>query len=332
MKFLLIQTAFIGDVVLATPLVEKLHRFYPGAQIDFLVRKGNERLLLGHPYLQKVLVWDKKTDKYRNLRAVVRQVRRENYDYVINCQRFMASGILTVFSGARQTIGFAKNPLSRFFSSRVAHQFGTTAQPVHEVQRNLQLIAGLTDSSFERPKLYPSAEDAAKMATLAGGAPYICIAPTSVWFTKQFPAHKWVALLQALPAHIPVFLLGGPDDTAACAAIREQSGRLATVTNLSGQLSLLESAALMHGATMNYVNDSAPLHFASAMNAPVTAIFCSTVPAFGFTPLSDRSTVVEIREPLACRPCGLHGFKACPQGHFKCAEHILVTDIIGEKL
>lgn len=330
MKFLLIQTAFIGDVVLATPLIEKLHRFYPGAQIDFLVRKGNERLLQGHPHLQKVLVWDKKTAKYRNLRAVVRQIRHENYDYVINCQRFMASGIVTMFSGARQTIGFAKNPLSRFFSARVVHQFGTASQPVHEIQRNLHLITGLTDASFERPKLYPSVQDYAKVATLSQAASYICIAPTSVWFTKQFPAHKWVTLIQQLPENAHIFLLGGPDDTAACAAIREASGRLEAVTNLSGQLSLLESAALMQGATMNYVNDSAPMHFASAMNAPVTAIFCSTVPAFGFSPLSDRSAVVEIREPLACRPCGLHGYKACPQRHFKCAENISITDLVAQ--
>jgi heptosyltransferase-2 len=70
---------------------------------------------------------------------------------------------------------------------------------------------------------------------------------------------------------------------------------------------------------MNYVNDSAPMHFASAVNAPVTAIYCSTIPAFGYGPLSDNSNIVETHEQLSCRPCGLHGYKACPQGHFKCA-------------
>ena len=75
----------------------------------------------------------------------------------------------------------------------------------------------------------------------------------------------------------------------------------------------------MKGATMSYVNDSAPLHIASAMNAPVTAIFCSTVPAFGFGPLRANGHVVETKEELDCRPCGLHGHRACPKGHFKCA-------------
>jgi heptosyltransferase-2 len=88
---------------------------------------------------------------------------------------------------------------------------------------------------------------------------------------------------------------------------------------MAGKLSFLESAALMKHAVMNYVNDSAPLHLASATDAPVTAVFCSTIPAFGFGPLSSNSRVIETIEDLECRPCGLHGYKVCPRGHFKCA-------------
>ena len=65
--FLIIQTAFIGDVILATPVIEKLHQYYPEARIDFLLRKGNKELLTGHPYVNNLLVWDKKNNKYRNL-------------------------------------------------------------------------------------------------------------------------------------------------------------------------------------------------------------------------------------------------------------------------
>ena len=103
-----------------------------------------------------------------------------------------------------------------------------------------------------------------------------------------------------------------------------------TVFNLAGKLSLLETAALMQNAEMNFVNDSAPLHIASAMNAKVTAIFCSTIPAFGFTPLSDKSTLVETKAMLDCRPCGLHGYKSCPEGHFKCAYSIEIKDVLKD--
>jgi heptosyltransferase-2 len=123
-------------------------------------------------------------------------------------------------------------------------------------------------------------------------------------------------------------LLGAPTDHATCESIRLASAN-ENVINVAGTLSFLESAALMKKAVMNFVNDSAPMHLASAMNAPVTAIFCSTVPSFGFGPLSDRSTVIETKEKLECRPCGLHGFKACPKGHFKCAYSISNTELVN---
>ncbi|MFN4256399.1 MAG: glycosyltransferase family 9 protein [Saprospiraceae bacterium] len=329
MKILVIQTAFIGDVILATPIVEKLRRHFPNATLDFLLRRGNEKLLAGHPHIRHTFVWDKKAGKIRDGLRILRLLRRERYDLVVNCQRFLTSGLFTVFAGAKTSVGFDKNPLSWLFSRRVAHRFGTAAQPIHEVERNLKLIENLTDGSFERPKLHPSAADFAKAERLkseivrrdsfGGNWKFVTLAPTSVWFTKQWPAHKWAELIRTFPTDCGVFLLGGPPDFEACEAIRTAAGR---GENLAGKLTFLESAALMAGAAMNYVNDSAPMHMASAMNAPVTAIFCSTVPAFGFGPLSDKSFVVETSENLACRPCGLHGYRACPKGHFRCAEGI----------
>jgi heptosyltransferase-2 len=157
---------------------------------------------------------------------------------------------------------------------------------------------------------------------------YICLAPTSVWFTKQYPEEKWLELLAALPPQLPVYLLGGPPDTAACERLAQAAARPGLV-NLSGKLSLLASAALMRGAVLNYVNDSAPLHLCSAVDAPVCAIFCSTVPAFGFGPLSTFSRVVEHPGPLACRPCGLHGHARCPLGHFRCALEIETPQLLA---
>lgn len=321
MKFLVIQTAFIGDVVLATPVVEKLRRFFPDAPIDFLLRKGNEKLLSGHPHIRQVLVWDKKRGKYSGLFDLIHQIRREKYDWVINCQRFAASGLLTFLSGASKTVGFDKNPFSFSYSRRVSHRFGTSEQPIHEVERNLDLIEHLTDGTFERPRLYPSEADYEKTKQSVGGKKYVCLAPTSVWFTKQYPAHRWVKLIYRISPDCQIFLLGGKEDMESCEAIRSAAHQT-NVQNLAGQLSFLESAALMQGAAMNYANDSAPVHIASAVNAPVTTVFCSTIPAFGFMPLSDIKFIVETTEDLACRPCGLHGFNSCPKGHFACAESI----------
>ncbi len=92
-------------------------------------------------------------------------------------------------------------------------------------------------------------------------------------------------------------------------------------------MKLMETAALFSKAHRVFVNDSGPLHIASAMNSPVTAFFCSTTPEFGFGPLSDKSEVVEVKN-LECRPCGLHGHKICPKGHFNCGNLLDVKKIV----
>lgn len=324
-KFLVIQTAFIGDVVLATPLVEKLHRFFPEAEIDFLVRKGNEGLFTGHPFLHEVLIWNKKKKKFKNLWKTLKKIRAARYDKVINLQRFAATGILTAFSGAGERIGFDRNPLSFLFDTKVAH---VTRAGMHEIERNLKLISRFTDSGLaDPPRLYPSPEDYLSVSPYTQHR-YICIAPSSVWFTKQYPAERWISFLDALKGDFRVYLLGAPSDEAACEHIRNAT-KLPGVISLAGKLTFLESAALMKDAEMNYVNDSAPLHFASAMDAPVAAVFCSTVPAFGYGPLSRRSFIVETPKELTCRPCGLHGKKACPLGHFDCAYSISTGQLLS---
>ena len=316
MKILIIQTAFIGDVILATPLIEKLHQQFPDAKIDFLLRKGNEGLLKNHPKLNEVLIWNKKQNKTKNLFSILQKIRRTKYDNVINCQRFFSTGMLTAFSNAKEKVGFDKNPLSIFFTKKIKHQIADSNNFTHEIQRNHHLIAHLTNEQPALPKLYPSDSDFNQIKT---NERYICIAPTSVWFTKQLPAEKWLELIQRLPKEEEIYLLGAPSDFESCEKIKSTSQH-SNIHNLAGKLNLLQSAALMKNAQMNYVNDSAPLHLASAMNAPVTGVFCSTVPSFGFTPLSSVRRVLETKEKLDCRPCGLHGFKACPKGHFKCSE------------
>jgi heptosyltransferase-2 len=325
-KILVIQTAFIGDVVLATAVVEKLAQYFPGGQIDFLVRKGNESLLANNPHINHILIWNKKENKIPNLFKVIREIRKTKYDTVINLQRFFATGLITVLSAAKETIGFDKNPLSFFFTKKIKHIVSTTAPYKHEVERNNDLIKGFTDAIVNKPRLYPAANDFETVKQYAQKL-FVTMTPSSVWFTKKYPFEKWIELLDALPENLTIYLLGGKDNEAECASLRAKS-KNKNVVVLAGRLSFLQSAALMKAAAMNYVNDSAPLHFASAMNAPVTAIFCSTVPAFGFTPLSDQSFIVETNAVLSCRPCGLHGKKECPLQHFNCGFGITTNQLL----
>ena len=316
-KILIIQTAFLGDVILATPLIESLSSTFPSAQIDFLLKKGNEALLDEHPKLRRVLIFDK-ANKRKSLLNLTQEIREEKYDLVLNLHRFASSGLITIFSGARETRGFSKNPFSFLFSKRFKHSVNNGQ---HEVDRNLSLITDLVEKPQRRPQLYPNQADL-DFVTQWKNEPYYCLAPASVWFTKQAPPAVWQYVMEKFDEEgVRFYLLGGPNDYELCESIKLISQRN-NVHNLAGKLSLMQSAALMKDAKRNFVNDSGPLHIASAGNAPVSAFFCSTIPEFGFGPLSDDSSVIEVKN-LACRPCGLHGHTACPKGHFHCGNGLI---------
>lgn len=320
-KILIIQTAFLGDVILATPVATELKRIFPSSRVDFLLKKGNEDLLTNHPAISHVHVFNKKSGKRKEITRLIREIRSEKYDLIINLHRFASSGLITVLSGAKRRYGFSKNPFSGLYTKKFKHDIGTGQ---HEVERNLSIISEFGAKTLVRPSLYPSNEDKKKVSVYKNKAYYV-FAPASVWFTKQLPPEKWIELSGRIPDDATIYLIGAPTDKDLCDEIIRNSER-ENMANLCGELSFLQSAALMKDATRNFVNDSGPLHLASAMNAPVTAFFCSTVTSFGFGPLSEDSSVMEVSD-LSCRPCGVHGYRVCPLGHFKCGVDMNLSGI-----
>lgn len=315
-NILVIQTAFIGDAILASSVLEKLHTFFPQAKISILVRKGNESLYQEHPFLTQTLVWNKQEGKYKSLFQLLKIIRKQKFDTVINLHRYGSSGFLTAFSKAKYTSGYDKNPFSFLFDNKSKHKIGDGR---HEIERYNDLIEPITDKIIVKPKLYPSFKQFSKIEPLVSQA-FVCMAPSSVWFTKQLPKDKWIELCNSISKETIIYLLGGPSDKALCENIKNKSVH-SNIKILAGELSLLESCELMKHAKMNYVNDSGPLHLASAGNSPTTAFFCSTVPTYGFYPLAYNSTVIEVSK-LDCKPCGLHGYKICPKNNFRCGNEI----------
>ena len=321
-RILLIQTAFIGDVILATSLLETIHASLPEAKLDMVVRKGNENLLEGHPFIDRLIVWNKKEDKYKNLFKTVKEIREQEYDLVVNLQRFSNAGFMTYRSKAKVKLGFKGNFFSSFYTKSLRHEIGNGK---HEIERNFGLLnlspaIQKTSPKLLNPKLHA---DAVQLpAELESLNNHLVLAPASVWETKKLPEEKWVELLK-LKKEDQIVLVGAPGDKELLNRIAEKSERSDIL--IASNLSLLQSARLISKAKRIYANDSAPLHMGSATNTPVTAFFCSTVPAFGFGPLSENSEIVEVKEALSCRPCGLHGFKACPKQHFDCGNKIIVS-------
>ncbi|MFM1821229.1 MAG: hypothetical protein RLZZ402_1588 [Bacteroidota bacterium] len=317
-KVLIIQTAFLGDAVLITSLLEKIRIESPETAIHLLVRKGNESIFQAyiHPCLARVWTYDKsnKLASWLDLRTNLKQ---ESFDKVFVVQRFFGMGLLSLMIGAKQVFGFVKNSLSWFFTKAYPHPFGNG---IHEVERNTALLSDWLGEKVFKPFLNP-----VKMPTPAKN--YICISPGSVWETKRLPIQKWIEFIHLLPRNQAVVLMGSPNEKHLSDEI-EQACAGWPIYNETGKHALLASTSIFAQSKGNFVNDSGPMHLSSAVNVPTVALFCSTIPDFGFGPLADQSQIIEVSEKLDCRPCGDHGKKNCPLGHYACGNHISIQKML----
>jgi len=324
-KVLIIQTAFLGDAVLSTSMVEKIRLESPDTQVDLLVRKGNECILSAYPHLnlRHIHVYDK-SNKWASWWALRRHLSQESYDQVFVVQRFFGMGLLSISIGAKKVIGFAKNPMAWFFNERVQHDFGNG---LHETERNSGLLASWLGKTTYPPSLH------VKNYSLPEGLEsnqYICISPGSVWETKRLPITKWIEFIHLLPVSQPIVLMGSPNERDLSDQIEAAFvGQGRNIHNETGKHNLLGSTYIYQESLLAFVNDSGPLHLCSAVDTPTVALFCSTIPAFGFGPLSTWNRVIEVREKLACRPCGDHGKKNCPLGHFACGNQIEAKEMLN---
>ncbi|MBI1184443.1 glycosyltransferase family 9 protein [bacterium] len=299
-----------------TSMIESVAQHLQDAEIYVLVRKGNESVLQNNPHIRQLYVFDKKAGKVGEMLRLVKEFRRLSLDVVFNCHRFLSSGLLSVLSGAGKVYGFNKNPLSFFYTKKAPHEYRLR---LHELDRNHSLLQlRWPEIAKKRGKLYPSAQDVIQIQKYIN-RPYHILAPASVWFTKQYPASGWAALIERLGT--TVVLIGAKSDVDLCEEIKSKSGNT-EVVNLAGELSLLQSTALMQTADAVWANDSAPTHMASVIDVETHTIFCSTTPIFGFGPSASKSYSHETKEHLLCRPCGIHGKASCPEGHFKCSQGI----------
>ncbi len=317
MSSLVIQTSFLGDTVLTTPLIARLAE--TGA-VDVLVTPASAGLLAHDPAIRETIVYDKR-GRDRSVAGFTRlagALRAKRYDAVYLAQGSARSGALALASRSPRRVGFATSAGRAFYTTRVQAPAG-----MHHAERIFTLGGAGGGRPYSRddlrPRLYPGAaerEAVDGLLQLAGhdGSPLIAFAPGSVWGTKRWPHYP--ALARLLRGRARIVIVGARDDAPLADAIMIAAGD-ERVIDATGKLTLLASAELIGRAQAIVTNDSAPLHLASAMGTPTVAIFGPTVPAFGFGPLAPRSSIVE-DDLLACRPCDRHGPRSCPLGHWKC--------------
>ena len=330
-KILVVQTAFVGDVLLTLPLVQSLKSAYPSSRIDMLIVPRAAELLENNPSVHQVLVFDKRgrDSGLQGFLRTVKYIRNQKYQCAIVPHRSMRSAALVTFARIPKRIGFSKSAGWFLFHDVIRYE-----NSIHEIDRNMQLLGalGIQQSVRAYPQLYPSKGDSeiVDQFILAKGIHdpkmMIGIAPGTIWNTKRWFAERYSELASKLIEDgFSVVLIGGKEDEVLCKDIQVATGS-GQVYNAAGKLTLLQSAELIRRCRMLISNDSAPMHLAVAVRTPVVAIFGATIPEFGFSPYGKHDIVVETKG-LSCRPCSIHGGETCPIKTFDCMKNITVKNV-----
>ena len=321
---LVIQTSFLGDTVLTTPLIAELARRGP---VDVVTTPASAGLLANHPAIRAVIPYDKrKADSgIGGFLRLARRLRQFSYESAYLAQGSLRSAALALAGGVSGRVGFSTSAGRPLYTQKVLYR-----EDLHHAARLLQLakpdtVPAATDL---RPRLYPGIPERGavdRFLALHGandGTPLVALAPGSVWETKRWPFYPDLA--RELAPDTRIVVLGSSDDAALAAEVCAAVGTSAL--NATGVLSLLGSAELIRRCHVLVTNDSAPQHLASAVDTPTLTVFGPTVPAFGFGPLARGSATMGI-ETLSCRPCDRHGPRKCPLGHWRCMRDLTPRDV-----
>jgi heptosyltransferase-2 len=350
-----IQTSFLGDVILTTPLLAALAELGP---VDVVTTPAGAPILARDPSVRAIIIYDKR-GAARGIAGLwqTAQVLKSRFGLggapseashpartsggnggsapkspapvAYLAQGSVRSGMLALLAGFPERVGFATSPARALYSRTVPYRADQ-----HHAERLWRLGAPSPDADPPpgaiRPRLYPAPSDVAAVDELLAaaahrGEPLIALAPGSAWGAKRWPGYP--ALAAALARTARIVVVGGVEDQGLAVQIRDAvAGPAGTVIDATGKLPVLAAAELIRRCVAIVTNDSAPQHLASAVGTPTVTIFGPTVPAFGFGPLAPRHATAGV-EGLECRPCDKHGPQHCPLGHWRCMRNLAVAEI-----
>ncbi len=321
---LVIQTAFLGDVVLSTPLLEALARRH--GPVDVVTTPAAAPLLETHPAVRHVIPYAKRgADRgLGGLLRVARRLRAAGYGIAYLPHRSLRSAALARLAAIPERIGFTDGWPLLYTAARERPNTG------HQIDRLLAL-AGEAAPHQTQPSLGVTATDHAAAGHLLRAAdiapPFVALAPGSIWGTKRWPGYagtgtrpwpaargSWWSAARRTPAWVT---------TSSGRWGARAGGRSARAADSA----CARAPRSCRAPRVLVTNDSAPLHVAAAVGTPIVAIFGPTVPAFGFAPRGPRDAVVE-HPDLPCRPCSAHGPRTCPLGHHRCMKEIAVDQVL----
>ena len=298
MKILIIHTAFIGDIVLSTPLIQKLKDLYPKSEIDYLTLPTNQSVLYNNPNLNEIILYDKKgKDKgIKGFLKVLKILKQKKYDYAVIPHRFIKSILLAKLAKIPDIVGFDVATGSSLLDKKVHYDMKK-----HEVERLLNLV------EYEGEKIpvriYPAKENFVKIEKMLKNSGYtgkkeqklILVAPGSQRPEKMWPIEKYREVIQKLKKNENYFI--GITGSKSEKELPLNFEKDKNVIDFRGEISLVEFGALISKADVVVGNDSSPIHIASGFEKPfVIGIFGPGKRCLGFFPWTEKSNVIEDNE------------------------------------
>ncbi len=328
-KFLVIQTAFIGDAVLTLPMIQKLKEQNPDCLIDVIAIPSTAEIFSLSSAVNHIHIFDKRGRHSTLFRLYKfgKFIKQNSYSRIYAPHRSLRTSLLVMLSEVSETYGFNINSLRHIYKYLAEYEKAS-----HEVERNLRLIRfPVEDDNWKvLPKVNIPEEAVRKvndfLNELGGKQSFAAVAPGSVWNTKIYPPEYMEGIIRFLSgSYDQVFIVGGESDKEICTGYADKIK--GNVISTAGKFSLTESIALLARMKMLISNDSAPAHLGMCADIPVLMLYCSTVPDFGFYPYNKKSYFLSF-DDLFCKPCGIHGFDKCPLGTFACGYNLKPETVI----
>ncbi|MFN3605114.1 MAG: lipopolysaccharide heptosyltransferase II [Leptonema sp. (in: bacteria)] len=337
-KILVIQTAFIGDVVLTTPMLFAIKKCFPNSYLCILVKPEAKGILEHLPFVDEVLVIDKKRKhRFLGMLSIIYLIRKKKFDVLLAPHQSLRTGIISFFSGIPYRVGYKTSALPFVYHKKLIRT------KKHEIHRLIDFVKESLCSDLNYLTNAPileetekSKKEAKKLLENFHTKP-IAFACSSVWATKRWTPWGFAELAGILieKYRAPVILIGSKEDYELSEYIKNYAKHIypekyyKQIYNFCGKTDLITLFSLLKNCRLLVSNDSAPIHFACAAKIPVVTILGPTTKDLGYAPISENTAVVEI-ENLYCRPCGTHGNQKCPEKHFRCMKEITPLMVLNK--
>ena len=331
-RILAIRTDRIGDVLLSTPVIKALRKNFPQSYIAVMVRPYARDIVLGNPYLDEIIIYDKYGKQRSFWKSIVFawSLRRKRFDLALILHPTNRAHLLSVLAGIKKRIGFDRN-FSFLLTDKIEHKKQQGKK--HEREYTLEILQKLGLNSADKDLFMPIRKDSEMyieefLATqgLESGEKMVALHPGASCPSKIWPVERFALVADRLAEQfkIKVVVVSGPDNVDIGRNLLKLLH--CPYIDATGKTTVSQLASLLRRCCLFISNDSGPVHIATAVGAPVVAIFGRNQP--GLSPRRWGPTGkgdVFLHKDVGCVECLAHN---CQKG-FACLKAISVEEVLA---